>query len=185
VQIGASADFSDDGKSFTGSLSVGSPEGAFAGVSIGTSSYDEVDGNSTEFGAQLGWQLPLGTGGVVQLCPVAGAFRSIGEDMDDIGTDVSSWGVLFGLQFGVLTGTTPQFRIVPTAGAALAYGKSRIESGLLDFEDDETFGILSVGVGFLVNSRLSLLPSINVPLGLDNADPVFRMMVAVNFGGGS
>jgi hypothetical protein len=185
VQVGGSADFGNDGKTFTGSLSFGSPGGAFGGVSIGTTSYDDVEGNSTEFGGQLGWQLPVGTGGVVQLCPVGGAFRSVGEDMDEFGTDVSGWGVFFGLQLGVVTGAKPQFRIVPTAGAALAYGKSKIESGFINFEDDETFGILSVGVGFLVNSRLSLLPSISVPVGLDDADAVFRIMVAVNFGRGS
>ena len=185
VQIGGSADFGNDAKTFTGSLAFGSPAGAFGGVSIGTTSYEDVDGNSTDIGGQLGWQLPVGTRGGVHLCPVAGAVHSAGDDMDELGTDVTSWSAFFGLQLGVATGAKPQFRLVPTAGAALAYGKSKIESGFINFEDDETFGILSVGVGFLVNSQLSMLPSINIPVGLEDVDPVFRIMVAVNFGRGS
>lgn len=181
VQLGASADFGNDAQAFTGSLAVGSPAGAFGGVLIGTVSYDDVDQNSTGVGGQLGWQLPIGTDGGVQLCPVGGVVYSFADDIEGSGTDVSSWNVLFGLQLGVATGTNPQFRLVPTAGAALAYTKTKVE-GFLNFEDDETFGILNFGLGFVVNSRVSILPSVDIPVGLEDADPVFGIAVAVNFG---
>ena len=183
VQIGAAADFGNDAQAFIGTLSVGSPAGPFAGVLIGTVSYDDVDGNSTAIGGQLGWQLPIGTASRVQLCPVAGVVRSFADDLG--GAEVASWDVVFGLQLGVPTGASSQFRIVPTAGAALAYTKARFEAGIINFEEDETFGILSLGLGLLLNARVSLLPTVEIPVGLDDADPVLGIMLAVNFGGRS
>lgn len=181
VQIGASADFGKDAQAFTGSLTVGSPTGPFGGVLIGTVSYDDTDDKTTGGGGQLGWQLPIGTDGGVELCPVGGVVYSFADDVGGSGTDVSTWNVVFGLQLGVRTGANPQFRLVPTAGAALAYTKAKFE-GFLNFEDDETFGILSLGLGFIVNSRVSILPSIEIPVGLDDANPVYGIMAAVNFG---
>lgn len=180
VQLGASADFGKDAQAFTGSFTVGSPAGAFGGVLIGTVSYDETDDKSTGVGGQLGWQFPIGTGGGVELCPVGGVVYSFADDVGGSGTDVSTWNFVFGLQLGVRAGANPQFGLVPTVGAALAYTKAEYE-GFLNFEDDETFGILSLGLGFIVISRVSILPSIEIPVGLDDSDPVYGIMAAVNF----
>lgn len=190
VQIGASGEFGNDTKAFGGSLSLGSPAGAFGGVAVGTIAYDDslIDGSTTALGGQLGWQLPVGTADRAQICPVAGALFGFGPD--DFGgtggSDFSSWGAFFGLQLGIATGTNPQFRLVPTAGAALTYTKARFEGGLLDgVEDDDTYGIISLGLGFVLNTNVSILPSVEIPVGLEDADPGFGIMVAVNFGRGS
>lgn len=116
----------------------------------------------------------------MELCPVGAVVYSFADDLGGSNIDVSTWSVAFGLQLGVRTGANPQFRLAPTAGAALAYSKARYE-GFLNFEDDETFGILSIGLGFIVISRVSILPSIEIPVGLDNADPIYGIMAAVNF----
>lgn len=90
------------------------------------------------------------------------------------------------LRAGIATGTNSQFRLVPTAGAALTYTKARFEGGLLDgVEDDDTYGIISLGLGFVLNTNVSILPSVEIPVGLEDADPGFGIMVAVNFGRGS
>jgi hypothetical protein len=183
VQLAASGDFGNDSKAFTGNLSFGSTTGAFGGVSVGTVSYDDFDGNTTTVGGQLGWQLPIGTENRIELCPVGGAGYGFGPDnIEGSGTDVSSWGAFFGLQLGFATGTNPQFRIVPTVGAAVAYSKFELDGGFLSgFEEDDTFGIFTLGLGFVVNTRVSILPSVDVPVGLEDADPVFGIAVGVNF----
>jgi hypothetical protein len=183
VQLSASGDFGNDAKAVTGTLTFGSTSGAFGGVSVGTISYDDFDGNTTAIGAQLGWQVPLGTATRVELCPVAGAAYGSGPDnFLGSGSDLSSWSAGFGLQLGFSTGSNPQFRIVPTAGAALAYSKLEFEGGFLDGEEeDDTYGLFTLGLGFVVNTRVSILPSVEIPAGLEDADPTFGITVGVNF----
>jgi hypothetical protein len=178
IQLGASADFGEDAKAFSANLSFGSTNGPLGGVSVGTVDYDELDENGTTVGAQLGWQAPVGTQNRVQLCPVVGATYGFGPDQ--LGSDVSSWSVFFGLQLGISTDSSAQLRLVPTVGAALAYAKLEVD-GFLNFEESETFGILNLGVGFVVNTRVSILPSVDIPVGLEGADPNFGIMLAVNF----
>jgi hypothetical protein len=178
VQLAASGDFGNDGKTFAASLAVGSATGPFAGVSVGTTSYDEIDENSTTLAAQFGWQAPLGTENRIELCPVVGAQYGFGPDQ--LGSDFSSWGVLFGLQLGISAGSSPDLRIVPTVGAALAYSKLDVE-GFLNFEEDETFGIITFGLGLVLNSRVSILPAVRIPAGLEGVDPNFGVMLGVNF----
>jgi hypothetical protein len=187
VQIGASGDFGNDAKAFSGSLTFGSTAGAFGGLSVGTISYDDFDGNTTAVGGSVGWQLPLGTDSRAQLCPGAGASYGFGPDnIEGSGTDLSSWNAFFGLQLGFSTGSNPQFRLVPTAGAALAYTKLELEGGFFGgLEDDETYGIITLGLGFVVNSQVSILPSVDILVGLEDADPSFGIMAAINFGRGS
>ena len=183
IQVGAGAEFGNDAQAFTGALSVGSRAGAFGGVSISRASYDDPDGNATLLAGQLGWQLPLGTEGRVQLCPVGGVAYSFGpNDIESSGTDASAWLASFGLQLGISAGTDPNFQIVPTVGAALAYLKSSFEGGFIEFDFDETFGLLNLGLGLIMNSRVSVLPVIEVPVGLEDSDPVFGIAVTVNFG---
>jgi hypothetical protein len=183
VQLAASGDFGNDSKAYAANLNFGSPAGPFAGVSVGTVSYDDFDGNTTTVGAQFGWQAPLGTGNRIELCPAAGATYGFGPDnIEGSGTDLSAWTAFFGLQLGMSAGSNPQLRIVPTVGAALAYSKVDFEGGFLGgLEEDDTFGVFTLGLGFVLNSRVSILPSVDIPVGLEDADPAFGVTLGVNF----
>jgi hypothetical protein len=183
VQLAASGDFGNDSKAFAANLGFGSATGPFAGVSVGTVSYDDFDGNTTTLGAQLGWQSPIGTENRIELYPAAGATYGFGPDnIEGSGTDLSAWTAFFGLQLGISAGSNPQFRIVPTVGAALAYSKVNFEGGFFGgIEEDDTFGIFTLGLGLVVNSRVSILPSVDIPAGLEGADPSFGVVLGVNF----
>jgi hypothetical protein len=79
-------------------------------------------------------------------------------------------------------GSNPQFRVVPTVGAALAYSKLELEGGFFGgLEEDDTFGIFTLGLGLILNTRVSILPSVDIPVGLEDADPAFGVMLGVNF----
>jgi hypothetical protein len=69
---------------------------------------------------------------------------------------------------------------VPTVGAALAYSKLDVE-GFFNFEEDETFGIITFGLGLVLNNRVSILPAVHIPAGLEGVDPNFGVMLGVNF----
>lgn len=181
VQLAASGEFGKDSDAFAANLTFGSATGPFAGVSIGTVSYDDFDGNTTIVGAQFGWQAPIGSENRIELCPAAGAAYGFGPDnIEGSGTDLSAWTAFFGLQLGISAGSNPQFRIVPTVGAGLAYSKLDLEGGFFGgVEADETFGIFTLGIGFVVNSRVSILPSVDIPTG--GPDPSFGVLLGVTF----
>jgi hypothetical protein len=42
--------------------------------------------------------------------------------------------------------------------------------------------LLTLGTGFVFNSRFSLNPSVSLPIGLDGASSSFGLMGAMNFG---
>lgn len=183
VQIGASGDFGNDSKAFSGNLTFGSAKGAFAGVSVGTISYDGIDGNTTAVGASVGWQAPLGTDSRIQVCPGFGAARGFGPDnIEGSGADLSTWAAFAGMQLGVSTGTNPQLRIVPTAGAALVLSTLELDGDMGGGPDEmDTYGLLTLGLGFVLSSRVSVRPAVDVPVGLEDADPTFSILVAINF----
>jgi hypothetical protein len=46
----------------------------------------------------------------------------------------------------------------------------------------ESYALLTLGTGFVFNSRFSLNPSISIPMGLSGSDTWFGLMGAINFG---
>jgi hypothetical protein len=50
-------------------------------------------------------------------------------------------------------------------------------------EASETYGLASLGVGFIFNSNIAVRPSVNIPLGSDlSNDPTFGLTVGYSFG---
>jgi hypothetical protein len=72
--------------------------------------------------------------------------------------------------------------VIPTFGLDIAYDRTKLEVGAVETTARETYAVVRAGVGFVLNKRISLLPSLGVPLGLDDADPEFSFVVAYNFG---
>src|SRR5438046_3799416 len=69
-QVFGTAGFNNNAKSFGAGFGFGGA-GPFGEVSIGTTSYDNIDGSSTLFGGGLGYQVTLGQRAIVLLCPLA------------------------------------------------------------------------------------------------------------------
>jgi hypothetical protein len=81
----------------------------------------------------------------------------------------------------VTTGTTD---VVPTFGFSFNVQRVKWSGGFFDgVSETEPFGALQLGVGFVFNERLSLTPMLFVPLGLENADPTFRVSFSTKIGG--
>ena len=180
MQLAATGEFGSDATAYSGSLTFGSLRRAFAGVSVGTISYDAFDGNTTTVGVSVGLQIPIGTGTRVQMCPGLGVVFGSGPDnIGGLGSELSSRGEFFGVQLGVSAGSNPQLRVVPTAGAAFAHTK--VDLGSMSSTRDDVYGVITLGVG-LVMSSLSIQPGVDFTVGLDDNDPSFTVVVALNFG---
>lgn len=185
MQVAGNAQFSDLTNTWGGTFSYGLPSGVYGGASLSTTSFDGIDQSSLGVGANVGYQMTLGRTGQFNLCPVASLKLGMGPDDDAANLNSSSTDAHFGLAVGTSMGANPRMRILPTAGLGLQYSKAKAEDtapGGTTVEASDTYGLARFGVGFVFNQQISVRPSIDIPLGLDNSDATFGIAVAYNFG---
>jgi len=183
MQVAAGGSFADGASSFGGTFGYGAPQGLYGKAGIGSTSYDGLDGSSLDLNVAGGYQIPLKTSRKAELCPVASL--SIGSGPNDIsgtGFDMSSRTFGFGASAGVLVGRSSQVQILPNASFQFANTRVSLDNGTTSTSGSESYGVLTLGTGFVFNSRYSLNPSINIPMGLDGADASFSLMGAIHFG---
>ena len=185
MQVAGNARFSDLTNSWGGTFSYGLPSGLYGGASLSTTSFDGIDPNSLGVGANVGYEMTLGKNAQFNVCPVASLNLGMGPDDEAANLNSSSTDAHIGLAVGTSMGANPRMRILPTAGLGLQYSKAKIEDttpGGSTFEASNTYGLASLGVGFIFNQQISVRPSVEIPLGLDNSDATFGLTVAYNFG---
>jgi hypothetical protein len=179
MQITAGGSFADGTSSFGGTFGYGRPTGLYGKAALGTTSYDGLDGSSLDFGVGGGYQVPLHSSRKAELCPIASlSFGSGPNDMLGTGVDMSTRNIAFGAALGAQVGNSPQMQILPNA--SFQFANTRIE--LDDAAGSESYGLLTLGTGFVFNSRFSLNPSISLPVGSDVYDTSFGINGAINFG---
>jgi hypothetical protein len=179
MQITAGGSFADGASSLGGTFGYGMPTGLYGKAGIGTTSYDAFDGSSFDFGVGGGYQIPLHTSRKAELCPIASlSFGSGPNDVLGTGVDMSSRNLAFGAAVGALVGNSSQMQILPNA--SFQFANTRVE--IDDAAGSESYGLLTLGTGFVFNSRFSVNPSISIPVGLDGSDASFGLSGAINFG---
>jgi hypothetical protein len=184
MQLTAGGQFADGASSFAGGFGYGSPkQGLYGKAGIGTTSYDAFDGSSFDLNIGGGYQIPLHSRRTAQVCPVANL--SLGSGPNDIlgsGVDLSSRTFAFGAALGGLVGQSSQMQILPNASLQFANTRATVDDGTSSASQSESYALLTLGTGFVFNSRFSLNPSISVPIGLDGGDTSFGLVGAMNFG---
>jgi hypothetical protein len=183
MQITAGGSFADGTSSFGGTFGYGVSNGLYGKAGIGTTSYDAFDGSSLDLSVGGGYQIPLQTSRTAELCPVASL--SLGSGPNDIvgtGVDMSSRTLAFGAAVGALVGRSSQVRILPNASFQFANTRVSVDDGTTSAAGSESYGLLTLGTGFVFNSRFSVNPSISIPLGLDGSSTSFGLVGAMNFG---
>jgi hypothetical protein len=183
MQIAAGGSFADGASSLGGTFGYGVPKGVYGKAGIGTTSYDGFDGSSFDLNLGGGYQVPLATSRMAELCPVASL--SLGSGPDDIlgtGVDMSSRTFSFGAAVGALVGNSSQMQILPNASFQFANTRAEMDDGTNSVSGSESYALLTLGTGFVFNSRYSLNPSISIPVGLDGSDASFGLAGAIHFG---
>jgi hypothetical protein len=182
MQIAGGGQFADGSSSFGGTFGYGTAKGLYGKAGIGTTSYDAFNGSSFDFSAGGGYQIPLHTSRTAELCPVASL--SLGSGPNDVlgsGVDLSSRTFAFGGSVGALVGRNPQLRILPNAAFQFANTRATVDDGTTSASDSQSYGLLTLGTGFVFNSRFSLNPSISFPIGLDGGNTSFGLLGAMNY----
>jgi hypothetical protein len=183
MQLAGGGQFADGANSFGGTFGYGTPKGLYGKAGIGSTSYDGLDGSSFDFGVGGGYQVPLHSSRMAELCPVASL--SLGSGPNDVlgsGVDMSSRTIAFGASVGALVNRNPQLRILPNASFQFANSRVKLDDGTDSAADSQSYGLLTLGTGFVFNSRFSLNPSISLPVGLDGGNTSFGLIGAMNFG---
>jgi len=183
MQIAGGGQFVSGANSFGGTFGYGAPKGLYGKAGIGTTSYDAFNGSSFDLNAGGGYQIPLHTSRTAELCPVANL--SLGSGPNDVlgsGVDLSTRTLAFGASVGAILGRNPQLRILPNASFQFANTRATADDGTTSSSDSESYGLLTLGTGFVFNSRFSLNPSISIPVGLTGGDTSFGLVGAMNFG---
>jgi hypothetical protein len=179
MQITAGGAFADGTSSFGGTFGYGMPTGLYGKAGIGSTSYDGLDGSSFDFGVGGGYQIPLQSSRKAELCPIASlSFGSGPNDVLGSGVDMSTRTFAFGAALGAQVGNSPQMQILPNASFQFANTRLEID----DAAGSESYGLLTLGTGFVFNSRFSVNPSISIPMGLDGSETSFGLAGAINFG---
>jgi hypothetical protein len=183
MQVAAAASFADGATGLGGTFGYGVPNGVYGKAGIGTTSYDAFDGSSLNFGLGGGYQIPLHASRKAELCPIASlSFESGPNDVIGSGLDMSSRNFALGAAVGALVGNSSQVQILPNASFQFANTRLSIDDGTTSISGSESYGLLTLGTGFVFNSRFSLNPSISIPMGLDGSDAGFSLGGAINFG---
>lgn len=183
MQVSAGGSFADGVSSFGGTFGYGVPKGLYGKAGIGSTSYDGLDGSSFDFALGGGYQIPLQTSRTAELCPVASLSLGSGpNDLGGSGIDMSTRTFAFGASAGVLLGNSADMRFVPNAAFQFANTRVELEDASGSASGSESYALLTLGTGFVFDSRFSLNPSINIPMGLDGGDTSFGLTGSINFG---
>ena len=187
LRVGGDLGFGNDVSIYAADLSY-SPRGnkLFIGGALGAASFDGLDGTALALGGQGGYQIEVKSmSHQVQVCPVASIqYLSGPSDINGSGIDMSTLSFQGGMQVGARFRGSPQLELVPTGGLSIAHTSVELDGSGADALTD-TYGILSLGTGFVFNRNLSLVPLLSIPMGLEGADPSFQLSVSYNFLGGA
>jgi hypothetical protein len=185
IQATAEASLTQGSSSVGGGLSYGLPVGVFGSAELGTTSMEAFGGSSLDIGGSLGYQVTLPNVGGLELCPIASVGFQVGPKNNfHSGVNRSAWTGTLGLAAGTSLEANPRLKIVPTIGFSYGYRKDKAESsaGATLFEISNSYGLAQFGVGLVLNSDISVRPSMDIPLGLDGSDPIFGLTLGLNFG---
>jgi hypothetical protein len=182
VQLGAAAAFTDGAKQYGGELGIGAPHGIFGAVDASSISYDG-GGSSTVIGAKLGYDVSVGH--AASFCPIVAYSHVAFPDVNSGGSvfKTSEDVVGFGGAFGVTATVASNLDLVPyLSGEYVHATASESQTGFGSDSQSEDYGVLGVGVGFVVNKMFTFGPSIAVPVGITGGKTTVTIGVAINFG---
>ncbi|MGQ0767314.1 MAG: hypothetical protein ACT4OZ_16825 [Gemmatimonadota bacterium] len=167
-QLGAGAAFGRDA-------------GPFVSVSGSRTSLDDDAGSALGADVAAGLQMPLGSERKAWLCPAAGAGYSNGpsDEFEGVEFKVTGQALSAGLLVGVLASGSETLEVIPTGGFSLVYSRVSLSVAGESESDSDTFGVLSGGVGLVFNKTFGVKPFVNIPLGLEDSDPSFGVIVSV------
>jgi hypothetical protein len=179
ANLHAGASFFDGGKTYVGGVTFGSQ--VYGGASLGYTDFDDTDLSLKAIGGKVGMDVSSDND-ALSVCPRFSAGYEFGLEI--AGVDITAWSVAPGVAIGVRSDVSPSVAVMPAGMASLIHTQAKADAGIGgEYDDSETYGLLSAGLGFLFNDRLSFTPAVSVPVGLDGGDATFGVSMGIALGG--
>jgi hypothetical protein len=180
LQVDVNASFRDGANGVGGHVATGG-EALFGGVGVGVVNFNDLDATETSVTVFGGAELGVEGNDRVFVCPVAAVRFGTGPDTGAV--DVSSVGLHGGGSVGVVASSTPSLMVVPTFGLAAAWRRVTLDTGAVERDVSDTFGVANLGVGFIFDRRIGITPSLSIPFSVSDSDAIFSIAFSFNFGG--
>jgi hypothetical protein len=181
--MGAGANYSQDVTVYGGGVAFSPSNKIYMAGEVGHVSFDGTDETAVGFGGEGGYQVELGGNTALQACPVIGV-DYVGGPKNQGGAvgDVSSMRLYGGMAIGARYRGSPSLDFVPTVGLTIQRASLKF-SGTAQEPDAETYAQIAFGSGFVYNRNLTIRPTVEIPMGLNNGENVFEIAVSYNFMG--
>jgi hypothetical protein len=176
-------EFGNDIKSYGARFGFGSSI-MFGGVSGSILDADGSDETAKTIGIDGGLSYVVGTARNVVVCPIAELSYTMFPDVEvlgeEYGASVTTGGAGLAVGASMRAGT---MTLIPFAALQGVYSRFDFDvPGTNEDSDSETYGLLSGGLSFALTEAVLIRPIINIPLGLDNADPTYGVSIVFAFG---
>lgn len=192
AQIAGDASFAADGRSLSGSLSIGSPRGPFASVGVGTARGDDFNNAATVFAATAGAGLPLRPRPKTQFCPFIAVVAINGMESNApvrVGDNIyhaqrlSSQAYGLGATVGSALSSVTAFELVPFVSAAVIAQTTTIyfPSGPTLSEGAHYYAV-SFGAGAVVGKLIAMRPSMTLTFAEGRTDMSYGLRFSLSFG---
>lgn len=178
-QVGVTAALSDGAQGVGGSFG-GGGEDFFGVAGVSVLNFSDMDSSATSVSGTLGADLQADQGGRVFVCPVGQVAFGAGPDLGPV--DISTFTLSGGGSVGVVASQTDALTVIPTFGLFAVHTRVTAEVGGSERTDSDPSGLASIGVGFLFNRNVAIVPAVLVPFSASNGDAVFSIHLAFNFG---
>lgn len=191
-QVGGGAAFTEDVTSFGASFTGG--KRFFGTLNVGTTSIEVLNGSSVDLNVGAGYEVGLSQG-TVAICPLAGVAVGLGpNNINGTDVDVATRSLTLGVSVGTIAARSPQFAFIPAIFLQLASATTTVYNNVAGtvpwpavraasgVSESETFGVVGVGLGFVLERVLTIQPAVAFPFGSSASNPAFGITVAVNLG---
>lgn len=146
----------------------------FGTAGAGFNVFDGTDGKQFAINTLFGTQFSVGARQNIAVCPIGQYDLGFGPNADPVTFQMHT--LSGGGRVGIVTSNSERFNVVPTAGVSLVRSGLHASYGFLGLNQTvwDTYGVANAGVGLRFNNnRMSVVPAVSFPLGLDGADPWF------------
>ena len=174
MQVAGGGPFADGSSSFGGTFGYGTPKSLYGKAGIGTTSYDGFDGSSFDFDVSGGYQVPLHAKQTAEALSHCQPEPGLRPERRSAAAWICRAARSRSAPRSARWWANPQLQIVPNASFQFANTRNTVDDGTTSASGSESYGLLTVGTGFVFNSRFSLNPSISFPIGLDGGEHVLR-----------
>jgi hypothetical protein len=183
LQAGGDLAFGSQSRTFTGGVTRGS-EKFFVRGAASFMSISGLNNGAKGILGSFGTELRVGPTSTIFVCPMVTVVKMWGPNPFLTGSGgFSSLVLSFGGSGGFEVRNVGTTRVVPTFGLSFNHLRQSLNgipgrSGN-GITKGDTFLNLQLGVGFIFNERMSLVPSLFVPIGFTEGETVFSVLFGI------